>query len=120
MSNKKQFGIWMDQHTAVVVGQAESGDLSVIAHVNGEKTPANSNENHFNNEEITLQSKFFNDISSHLANATHVHITGTGQAQEQFMHYLAATAQFKNSVTSESTSNKMSDEKLIEFISTHL
>ena len=106
----------MDSHTAVIVSQAESGPFSVIARVNGEKTPGNSNENHFNNEEITLQSKFFGEISSHLTNATDVHITGPGQAQEQFMHYLAETPQFKDSVSSESTSDKMSDDKLIEFM----
>jgi len=51
-----------------------------------------------------------------MVNATHVHITGTGQAQEQFIHYLAASPQFKNTKTEESTSNKMSDEKLVEYI----
>ena len=51
-----------------------------------------------------------------MVNATDVHVTGTGQAQEQFIKFLAATPQFKNSKTAESTSNKMSDEKLIEYI----
>ena len=53
-----------------------------------------------------------------MLNATHVHVTGTGQAQEKFIHYLTATPQFKNSKTAESTSNRMSDEKLIEYITT--
>lgn len=108
----------MDTHQAVVVGQAEGGALSVIAHVDGEITPPNSSESNFNHEEITLTSKFFKNISSHLLNATHVHVTGTGQAQEQFMHYLAATSEFKNSITSESTTIKMSDVKLIEYLNT--
>jgi hypothetical protein len=51
-----------------------------------------------------------------MQNATHIHITGTGQAQEQFIHYLADTPQFKNTKTEESTSNKMSDEKILEFL----
>jgi hypothetical protein len=32
------------------------------------------------------------------------------------MHYLADSAQFKNTKTEESTSLKMSDEKLIEYV----
>ena len=52
-----------------------------------------------------------------MENVDEVHVTGTGDAQEQFIHYLADTPQYKNTVTKESTSNKMSDEKLIEYIS---
>jgi len=55
-----------------------------------------------------------------LVNATHIHVTGTGQVQEQFIKYLADTPQYKNSKTEESTSNKMSDEKLIEFITSKI
>jgi hypothetical protein len=62
-----------------------------------------------------LQAKFFKEISSHLENATHLHATGTGQVQEQFMHYLADTPQFKSLKSEESTANKMSDERLVEF-----
>ena len=103
MSNQKQFGVWIDNHQAAIVGNenAEEGTLKVLAHVKGE---------------ISTQAKFFKEIASHMVNATHVHVTGTGQAQEKFIHYLAATPQFKNSKTEESTSNKMSDEKLIAFI----
>ncbi len=60
--------------------------------------------------------KKFKEIAAHLDNTGHVHITGTGQAQEQFIHYLAATLQFKNTRTDESTANKMSDDKLVEFM----
>ena len=52
--------------------------------------------------------------------ATGVYNLTVGQVQEQFIHYLAATPQFKNSKTAESTSNKMSDGKLIEYITTKL
>ena len=119
MSNKKQFGVWMDSQQAIVVGNEsnEGGQFSVLAHVSGDSFYSNSNENASNNHENTEQVKFFNAIASHLLNATHVHITGTGQAQEQFGHYLSSTPEFKNSVTDDSTSNKMSDEKLIEYIS---
>ena len=107
----------MDNHQAAVVGnETEGAPLTVLAHIKGEIITQNSSEKNSNNHEKTVQAKFFKEITSHLVNATHVHVTGTGQAQEKFMHYLAATPQFKNSKTEESTSNKMSDEKLIEFI----
>ena len=118
MKNQKQFGVWMDNHKATVVGNGNTEDesLKVLAHVKEEIISSNSNEKNSNNQEKTAQTKFFKEIASHLINATHIHITGTGQAQEQFIHYLADTPQFKDSKTSESTSNAMSDEKLVEFI----
>ena len=117
MNNQKQFGVWMDSHHAVIVGSddSEAGTLAVLAHVNGEEispSPSNKNEN---NQKTMLQAKFFKEIATHLQNATQLHATGTGQAQEQFLHYLAATPQFKNVQTEESTANKMSDERLLEF-----
>ena len=117
MTNQKKFGVWMDTQHAIVVGSdnTENANLTVLAHINGEEispSPSNKNEN---NQKQMLQAKFFKEISSHLVNATHLHATGTGQAQEQFMHYLADTPQFKNTITEESTANKMSDERLIEF-----
>ena len=119
MNNKNQFGVWMDNHTAAVVGsESQEGPLTVLAHIKGEVIPPNSNEKNFNNHEKTVQAKYFKEIASYMVNATHVHVTGTGQVQEQFIRYLAATPQFKNSKTAESTSNKMSDEKLIEYITT--
>ena len=122
MNNQKQFGVWMDNHQATVVGVAntEGENLTVLAKVEGEAIAPNSNEKNSNNHEKTVQAKFFKEIATHMVNATHVHVTGTGQAQEQFIRYLAQTPQFKNSKTAESTSNKMSDEKLIEYISAKL
>lgn len=118
MNNQKQFGVWMDNHQATVVGSGDTeGTFTVITHIKGEVNSPNSSEKNSNNQEKTLQAKFFKEIASHLVNATHIHVTGTGQAQEQFIHYLAATPQFKNSKTAESTSNKMSDQKLAEYIS---
>jgi hypothetical protein len=52
-----------------------------------------------------------------MQNLEELHVTGTGQVQEQFIRYLTETPQFKNTIAKQSTSNKMSDEKLIEFIS---
>jgi ribosomal protein S11 len=122
MNNQKQFGVWMDNHQATVVGGAnmEGEILTVLAKVEGEAIVPNSNEKNSNNHVKTIQAKYFKEISSHLVNATHIHITGTGQVQEQFIKYLASTPQFKNSKTEESTSNKMSDEKLIEFITSKI
>jgi stalled ribosome rescue protein Dom34 len=107
----------MDNHTAVVVGsESLDGPLKVLAHVKGEVIAPNSSEKNSNNEAKTVQAKYFKEITTHMVNATKVHVTGTGQAQEQFIHYLAATPQFKNCKATESTSNKMSDEKLVEFM----
>jgi len=112
----------MDTRAAIIVGkeQPEATAISVLANVNGEKTSPNSSEKTEHNEKRTLQAKFFKEITTHLQNATYIHVTGTGQVQEQFMHYLAETAQFKNTKTDESTSNKMSDEKLLEFMAVKL
>jgi stalled ribosome rescue protein Dom34 len=118
MTNQKEFGVWMDTHHAVIVGREniDEGDFKLLAHVEGEENPPNT-EKHANNTAMMVQAKFFKEIASHMQNATHIHITGTGQAQEQFIHYLAETPQFKNTKTEESTSNRMSDENFIGFIS---
>lgn len=119
MSNQKKFGVWMDsQHATIVSGGTEENDKNeLLAHIKGGDSSSNSSEKNANNHEQMVQAKFFKEISSHLVNATHVHITGTGQAQEQFIHYLHNTPQFKNVKTEESTSNKMSDEALLSFFS---
>jgi hypothetical protein len=51
-----------------------------------------------------------------MPNIDEIHITGTGQIQEQFIKFLADTPQYKNAISSTSTSNKMSDENLAVFI----
>ena len=116
--NKKQFGIWMDSHHATVVGKQdpEAQNFSVLGHVENAGAEANTSEKNEHNDEKTLQHKFFKEILTHMQNAEEVHLTGTGTSQEQLMHYMAATPQFKNTVTTESTSNKMSDENFAEFI----
>lgn len=122
MSNQKQFGVWMDTHQATIVGSENGADsaLVVLAHTKGAEVTHNSSEKNENNDKRTLQTKFFKEIATHLQNATHLHVTGTGQVQEQFIHYLAATPQFKNVKTEESTSNKMSDERLVVFFTEKL
>jgi hypothetical protein len=118
LKTKKQFGVWMDNHHATVVGyeNAEATEFTVLGHAKNPGPGGNSNENAANNLEKTLVQKYFREIGSLMQNAAEVHITGTGTIQEQFLRYLGETPQFKNTVTAESTSNKMSDEKLVEFV----
>jgi stalled ribosome rescue protein Dom34 len=116
--NKKQFGIWMDTHHATIVGRANADmqDFSVLTHTANAGAEPNTSEKNEHNDEKTLQHKFFKEILTYMQNAEEVHLTGTGTSQEQLMRYMAGTPQFKNTVTQESTSNKMSDENLVEYI----
>lgn len=117
--NKKQFGIWMDSHHATVVGRAnaDSENFTVVGVAGNAGAEHNTSEKNEHNDERTLQHKFFKEILSHIVNAEEVHLTGTGTSQEQLIHYMEATPQFKNVVTQKSTSNKMSDENLAAYIS---
>jgi len=117
--HKKQFGVWMDSRNAIVVGRQDidEGDFVILDHVKHEGVDSNSSENTANNQEITLTHKFFKEILANAQNMDEVHVTGTGQIQEQFIHFMADTAQYKNVVSTESTSNKMSDEAFVEYIS---
>ncbi len=119
--NKKQFGVWMDSHHATIVGRQNinNGDFIILYHVKNNGADSNSNENASNNQEISLTNKFFKEIVIKTPNIDEIHITGTGQIQEQFIKFLADTAQYKNAVATESTSNKMNDEQLLIFISKH-
>lgn len=117
--NKKQFGVWMDTRHAIIIGREniDSGDFTILGRVNSEAVEKNSSEKNENNSEKALLLKFFKEITVLMQNAEEVHVTGTGIAQEQFIHYLADTPQFKNAVANETTSTKMADDKLIEYIS---
>ena len=118
MIKQRQFGVWMDTHHATVVGRAnaDTSDFSVLGHAENAGAEFNTSEKNAHNDEKTLQHKFFKEILNHMQNAEEVHLTGTGTSQEQLMHYMAETPQFKNTFTSESTSNKMSDENLAAYI----
>jgi hypothetical protein len=118
--NKKQFGVWMDTHHATVVGRAnaDTENFTILAVAGNAGAEHNTSEKNQHNDERTLQHKFFKEILSHMQNAEEVHLTGTGTSQEQLMRYMADTPQFKNTVTQESTSNKMSDENLAVYIGT--
>jgi len=119
--NKKQFGVWMDSHNATVTGRenVDDGDFVILGQVENAGPSGNSNENASNNQEIALTQKYFKAIADKMVNIDEVHVTGTGQIQAQFIKFLADTPQHKNAAASESTSNKMSDEQLIEFIAAH-
>ncbi len=119
--NKKQFGIWMDSHNAAIVGRqnSDNGDFAILNHVKNKGADNNSNENASNNQEIALTQKFFKEIVATIQNMDEVHVTGTGQIQEQFIKFLADTPQYKNVVSTESTSNKMSDDQLVTFVTKH-
>ena len=119
--NKKLFGVWMDSQNATIVGKenVESGEFIVIGHVKNPGPDNNSNENAANHQEIALTQKFFKEIAAKMPNVDEIHITGTGQVQEQFIKFLSETPQYKNAVATESTSNKMSDENLLAFIMKH-
>ena len=111
----------MDSHNATIVGKEdfENKEFIILGHVKNAGPDKNSNESASNNQEIALTHKFFKEIASQMPNIDEIHITGTGQIQEQFMKFLAETPQYKNAISTESTSNKMSDENLAIFIMNH-
>ncbi|MGZ3939892.1 MAG: hypothetical protein ACXVLT_14980 [Flavisolibacter sp.] len=119
--NKKQFGIWMDSQNATVVGRAQvdTGNFVIISHTKNKSKGGNSNENASNNSDKTLQQKFFKEIGAHMQNVDEVYVTGPGKEQEQFIRFLSETPQFKKVQAKESTSNKMSDEKLVEYMTAY-
>ncbi|MDI5893655.1 hypothetical protein [Flavobacterium algoritolerans] len=116
--NKKQFGVWMDLHHATIVGRenVDSGEFVILGHEKVDGQGRNSSENVANNAERDLLHKLFKNITAHMQNVDELHVTGTGTAQEQFIKYLNETPQYKNVATKESTSNKMDDESLIEYV----
>jgi len=116
--NKKQFGVWLNSNHAIIVGKEDeaNADFKIIGEEFSKETPNNSNENTGNNAVRNSQLKLFKSITSHMQNVDELHITGTGVSQEQFIHYLSETPQYKKTVTEKSTSNEMSKESLVEFI----
>ena len=98
---------------------SDNGSFALLDHVQNQSTDNNSNENTSHNDEIGQRQKYFKEIAAKMPNIDEIHLTGTGQVQEQFIKFLAATPQYKNAVASESTSNRMSDENLVMFIEKH-
>lgn len=119
-NSKKQFGVWMDSHHATIVGRenVDSGDFLVLGHETVDGQGYNTSENAANNAERDQLRKLFKSIIAHMQNVDELHVTGTGTAQEQFINFLNETPQYKNVVATESTSNKMSDQSLVEYVTT--
>lgn len=117
-NSKKQFGVWMDSHYATIVGRenVDSGDFLVLGHETVDGQGYNTSENAANNAERDQLRKLFKSITAHMQNVDELHVTGTGTAQEQFINFLNETPQYKNVVATESTSNKMSDQSLVEYV----
>lgn len=118
-NSKKQFGVWMDSHHATIVGRenVDSGDFLVLGHETVDGQGYNTSENAANNAERDQLRKLFKSITAHMQNVDELHVTGTGTAQEQFINFLNETPQYKNVVATESTSNKMTDQSLVEYVS---
>jgi stalled ribosome rescue protein Dom34 len=76
-----------------------------------------TSESAADNAERDMLHRLFKNITAHMQNVDELHVTGTGTAQEQFINYLSETPQYKNVEAKESTSIKMSDESLIEYVS---
>lgn len=116
--SKKQFGVWMDTHHATVIGLGNecSGEFSVLGKVTNPGADGNSSGNAEQHQAQTLLHQYFKGVASFLTNADEVHVTGTGTAQEQFVHYLAETPQFKDVLTSQSTATSLSDDYLVKLI----
>ncbi len=119
--NKKQFGVWMDSKHATIAGRKDidSGEFTILGHVKNNGASGNSNENAANHQEIALTQKYFKEIVHTIPNMDEIHVTGTGQIQEQFIKFLSETPQYKNAKSTTSTSNKMSDEQLITLVTEH-
>jgi stalled ribosome rescue protein Dom34 len=117
-NNKKQFGVWMDSHSAIIVGKenVDSGKFVILGHEKVDDQFVHTSESGVDNAERDLLHQLFKDITAHMQNVDELHVTGTGIAQEQFINYLNETAQYKNVESKESTSNKMSDDSLIEYV----
>lgn len=108
----------MDNRHATIIGREtpDATGFSILGHVENPGPEKNSNENAANHQEQALVQKYFKEIGHLMVNAAEVHLTGTGTIQEQFTHFLADTPQFKSVVTTDSTSNQMTDEALVAFV----
>lgn len=109
----------MDSHHATIVGKVNGDDenFEILGYEKSAGNQKNSNENIAHNLERDELHKLFKSITAHMQNVDEIHVTGTGVVQEQFIKYLAETPQYKNAEALQSTSNKMSDDKLVEYIS---
>ena len=110
----------MNSHHATIVGRENlgSGGFIIIGHEKLEGQGSNSNENESHNDDRDMLRKLFKNTAAHMQNVDELRVTGAGKAQEQFIKYLSETAQYKNGVTTESTSIKMSDQAVLVYVTT--
>jgi stalled ribosome rescue protein Dom34 len=117
VQNSKQFGVWMDSHHATIVGKENNdGIFTILARLKNKDAANNLVEKSVNKKGFSLPLKFFKEIAARMTNLISVHVTGTGQVQEQFLKFLAGTPQYKHVIATESTSNRMNDEKLVALV----
>ncbi len=111
----------MDAHHATITGRKDedSTDFEILGKVDNPGAEKNTSEYAENNQEQALTHKFFKEIAAKMVNIDEIHVTGTGQIQEQFIHFLSDTPQFKEAVATESTSNRMTDDALVTMITEH-
>lgn len=111
----------MDGHHATIAGRKDENNTEfvILGRVDNPGADRNTNENAENNQEQALTHKFFKEIAAKMVNIDEIHVTGTGQAQEQFIHFLSDTPQYKHALATESTSNRISDEAFLTLITNH-
>ena len=113
----KQFGIWMDNRHATIVGVSQSNEadgFKVLANVKEEKTMGNSEEHTLNNDKQRHLRMFFKDVSHQMQNAEEIYVTGISTVQEEFKSFLSDTPQFKNVKVHLDTDAALSDDALVE------
>ena len=112
----KQFGIWMDNRHATIVGVSQSNEadgFKVLAHIKEAKTLSNSDEHTLNNDKQRHLRSFFKDVSHELQNAEELYVTGISTVQEEFKSFLSDTPQFKNVKVNLDTDSEISDDALV-------
>jgi len=106
----------LDHKKATIVGRETADDkYEVLGQESSEGARSNTSEHAEQNDKRTQLHKFFKSILAHMPNAEHVHLTGTGTAQEELKHYMSETPQYKNTKVKDSTSDSMSEEKLLAY-----
>ncbi len=117
---KKQFGVWMDTHHAVIVGRADGNgvEFSVLGTAGEVGDIQVMPERKQYPDASVLQDRFFKEILFYMRNAEEVHLTGTGKWQKEFIAYMSNSPQCKDTATAVSISAKMNDDELAEYIET--
>ena len=119
MSEKKQAGLWIDTHKAIVARNHDFqnvADFQVASTIKADIQHGNSNENTSNNAEKTNRVKFFKEIEKTITNSEELYITGPGQIQEELKKYLEETPQYKNLKITLGTDQQLSDGQVLETV----